>query len=246
MTTSRRNRELVRNAIDKIELKYRREGRFVTSRPDEFPVFLADRPPHLIASEKGAGGEGTSGEGENVAIYLVGSASEVATEGGLASIRELFADRSGWRCAMHYVGGYGETPLAVPAADAIAVRLARVEELRDPHPDAALLIAQGCLEGIARGLRGRRADEPMEPRSPADWIDQEVDLAPDELKVLHEAADMAFRLAHGDLGPEPTGAMIDVLVDAARRALALAPAIVDDGSTDDNGTDKDGDTGSGR
>ena len=243
MTTSRRNRELVRDAIDRVELKYRREGRFVTSRPDEFPVFLSDRPPHLIASEKGA-----SGESENVAIYFTGSVIEVATEGGLTSIKEVFADRSGWRCAVYHVEGYREIPLAVPSADVIAVRLARVEELRAPHPDAALLIAQACLEGIARGLVGQRAGEAMEPRSPADWIDQEteIDLAPDDLKVLYEAADMAFRLAHGDLKPEPTGTMIDVLVDVARRALALPAAVTGNDTTNDNGTDDDGGTGSSR
>ena len=199
-------------AVAVLARRYRSEGFTVEVQPE---IALDDGTrlrPDLIAKRGG----------ETILLVAKSSPSIAGSDAPLRRFAEI-AQQRGWRFVVAIVDARDIEEIEVPAAGAVAEKLAEARAL-DPRSTAAPLLAWAVLESAARHALvrcGQRATRAMSPQALVQQLASLGLVSPDEEQHLQAFGSVRNRLAHGRWSPTGS-AEPDV-----QRVLAVAERLID-------------------
>jgi uncharacterized protein YutE (UPF0331/DUF86 family) len=207
MTSAARDDAILARVQEELEA----EGYVVIAHPNRLtvPAFLGSFVPDALAY----------GKVRNLVVEV--AAQSPQNEIRLNRLRELIEQESSWDLKLIWVSA-GLAPRAVPEADlrAIISTLDEVETiLRHGQARAAMLLAWGCLEAIARKIMPSDFSKPQTPGRIVEKLALEGQLTPLEANLLREFSKRRNRLLHGDLRTEVRRRHVAEMVTILRRLL---------------------------
>lgn len=167
------------------------EGYDVVVHPNRLglPTFLGDFVPDALAY----------GKEKNLVVEV--ATQSPRTERRVARLRELVEQQPEWDLRLIWTTTAG-APRSLPTMDEEGV-VATLDELQavlnQRQPRAALLLAWGCLEALARILLPDEIRRPQTPIRVVDKLASAGFVTPLEAHDLRELAQRRNRLIHGDL-----------------------------------------------
>jgi hypothetical protein len=143
-------------------------------------------------------------------------------EKNLRAITERFQGHPPWEFRVVYGDEVEEQPIEAPSPDQIEAQIAEAETLLgQDHPRAALVVAWGAIEAIARTLSPDfPASGPGTMRQAVELLEHLGRLRFEKAQELRKLIPLRVQVVHGDLATTITAAQVEPVIKAARIALA--------------------------
>lgn len=181
--------------------------------PSLVPAFLASVRPDAIAI----------GNGKKILIELV--TSDTAGQRKTEELARLVKGHPDWELrVLVATPATQKGTLRIQSGEEVLQSLAEVRQLnKQGHPAAALLLAWGTFEAVARRLMSEVFEKPQTPGRLVQYLAQEGYVGPSEGDMLRVLAATRNEIIHGNLHARPSEGDVAFLADLLERLAAEQP-----------------------